>query len=110
MNWTAEDFQRYLDTDFMHKVGYYKISDHNGFFSYLWYEAHLIQTDFGLVERVEISTDYSDGQEERTMIIKIGDRYFKKVGYYDSWNSSNWDGSITEVVPREKTITVYDPI
>jgi hypothetical protein len=36
---------------------------------------------------------------------QIGDQYFRKTGYYVSYDGSNWDGSLEEVVPFEKTVT-----
>lgn len=36
------------------------------------------------------------------------EHFFKKSGYYSSWDSSDWDGAFVEVHPREKTITVYE--
>lgn len=108
MNWTAEDFERYLSDEWNYTKGYYTIDSIDGFFSYLWHEASVIDTKFGTVERVDTGTDYEDGREQRMMVIKIGNRFFKKYGYYDSWESSAWDGSLTEVRPREKMITVYE--
>lgn len=32
-------------------------------------------------------------------------QYFKKDGYYASYDGSNWDGEIYEVEPFEKTVT-----
>jgi len=32
-------------------------------------------------------------------------QYFKKEGYYASYDGSNWDGSLFEVEPFEKTVT-----
>jgi hypothetical protein len=110
MNWTAKDFENYLNYHWSFKKSYYTINGVDGFFSYLWNEATVVETGYGVVERVDTGTDYNDGREERTMIIKVDNRYFKKVGYYDSWESSSWDGTLTEVRPREKTVTVYETV
>lgn len=32
-------------------------------------------------------------------------QYFKKEGYYMSYDGSNWDGTLFEVEPFEKTVT-----
>jgi pullulanase/glycogen debranching enzyme len=32
-------------------------------------------------------------------------QYFKKEGYYMSYDGSNWDGTLFEVEPYEKTVT-----
>ena len=42
------------------------------------------------------------------VVLAIGDRFFRKSGYYASHDGSYWDGSFKQVRPREKTITVYE--
>lgn len=34
-------------------------------------------------------------------------RYFRKQGYYASYDGSNWDGDFHEVWPKQKEITVW---
>lgn len=34
-------------------------------------------------------------------------QYFQKTGYYASYDGSNWDGSLYEVEPFEKTVTAW---
>ena len=34
-------------------------------------------------------------------------RYFRKTGYYASYDGSNWDGDFIEVFPKQKEITVW---
>lgn len=41
---------------------------------------------------------------------KVGDQYFRKTGYHESHYGTDWDGDVEEVIPRQKTITVYDSI
>lgn len=36
------------------------------------------------------------------------ERFFKKNGYYNSYEGHNWDGSFDEVFPQTKTVTVYE--
>jgi hypothetical protein len=36
-----------------------------------------------------------------------GKRYFRKQGYYASYDGSNWDGDFHEVWPKQKEITVW---
>ncbi|QOI67572.1 hypothetical protein SEA_BEUFFERT_204 [Streptomyces phage Beuffert] len=103
----TNEFERYLDDEWRLEKSYYTIHSARGFWSYLWDETTVIQTKHGLVERVDASTDYDEGREERTMVVKIGDRYFQKTGYYDSWDSTYWDGRFVEVKPVEKTIIDY---
>lgn len=110
MNWTAEDFARYIDNEWRHSQNTYMGSGSEGFFYRVWYDNAVIPTPFGDVRKVDSSTDYDEGREERSVIISVGDRFFKKVGYYDSWNDSSWDGGFVEVRQREKTVTVYETI
>lgn len=35
-------------------------------------------------------------------------RFFEKLGFYGSYYGCDFDGSFTEVFPKEKTITVYE--
>jgi hypothetical protein len=63
--------------------------------------------------RLEFVEGYSGGEGGGSnvySVFKIGDQYFKKTGYYASHYGTDWDGSIYEVVPQEKTITVYKSI
>ena len=48
-----------------------------------------------------------------TTIFSYDEKFYMIVGYYDSWNGVDFDdkvGSIKEVKPEQKTITVYKPI
>ncbi|AXG66282.1 hypothetical protein SEA_ANNADREAMY_197 [Streptomyces phage Annadreamy] len=101
------EFERYLSDGWSLTLNYYTLHGERGFWGYLWDETDSIQTKYGLVERVNADTDYDEGREERTMVVKIGDRYFQKTGYYDSWDSTYWDGRFVEVKPVQKTITDY---
>lgn len=43
------------------------------------------------------------------IVFKIDTQYYRIIGHYDSWNGVEIDWSeIEEVVPKEKTITVYE--
>lgn len=69
------------------------------------------ETPFGVIEYVAHFEDgYDEGQVARSVVFKIGDRHFRKSGYYDSWEGGAWDGELEEVRPREKMITVYEAI
>lgn len=35
-------------------------------------------------------------------------QYFRKDGYYVSYDGGTWDGDFREVKPQQKTITVYE--
>lgn len=48
------------------------------------------------------------GGEYIYIVFKIGDRHFKKEGYYASYDGSNWDGDFQEVTPIERTVVFYE--
>jgi len=41
------------------------------------------------------------------VVFQIGDQFFMKEGYHNSWDSDEWDGDFTEVKPVEVTVTKY---
>jgi hypothetical protein len=53
--------------------------------------------------------EYFDGEEggdhEMRCVLQVGHgndaRYFLKTGLYNSWDTSEWDGPLTEVVAQE---------
>lgn len=108
-DFTVEELEEYIEDEFSYKMSYFSIRGTDGFFSHLWHEANSLQTKFGLIERVQKETDYDEGRELRSLIVKVNDRFFKKVGYYDSWDSCSWDGNLFEVAPFEKTVIEYVP-
>lgn len=111
MNDFVTEFEQYLTNRWSLEGRYYTLHGLYGFYSTLWDgEASQLNSPYGVVKLIESSTDYADGQEERTMILQVGERFVKKVGYYDSWESSNWDGAITEVKPVEKTVVLYEAV
>lgn len=59
------------------------------------------------VERVD-SYGGMDMGTELWVVFKIGDQLFKKYGAYYSHDGSYWDGSLNEVKPVQKTITVFE--
>jgi hypothetical protein len=65
---------------------------------------------FGRVEWIRTDSEYDEGRQDRDLIFSVGDRFFRKNGYYDSWAGGAWDGSLVEVRPREKMVTVYETI
>lgn len=37
--------------------------------------------------------------------------YFEANGYYSSWDGTDWsDASLYQVIPKEKTITIYEVV
>jgi hypothetical protein len=111
MNDFANEFEQYVSNKWMLPGKHYNLHGMYSFYSSLWDgEASVLKTPYGDVRSIHTSTDYEDGLEQRIMIIQVGDRYFRKIGYYNSWDSSNWDGELVEVRPREKTVTVYEVV
>ncbi|QNN99277.1 hypothetical protein SEA_FAUST_205 [Streptomyces phage Faust] len=111
MNTFAVEFERYVTNKWMLEGKHYNLHGMYSFYESLWDgEVSELRTPYGTVKRIHSSTDYEDGLEQRIMIIQVGDRHFRKVGYYNSWDSSNWDGDLVEVRPREKTVTVYETV
>lgn len=56
------------------------------------------------------SSTMGEGTTDVWIVIKVEGRHFKKTGYHESHSGTYWDGSVTEVRPTQKTITVYDKI
>jgi hypothetical protein len=85
-----------------------------------WDEAEDQQTEYDLPGFDDVKVTYVDGEtggegsaehiwQVWRVVTKAGDldevQYFKKTGYYASYDGSNWDGSLYEVEPFEKTVT-----
>lgn len=52
---------------------------------------------------------YGEGvAEDIFMILKVGDKLYKKDGYRSSYGGTEWDGDIREVKGVPRTITVFD--
>lgn len=68
----------------------------------------------GSVTVVESVGGYEDGGSTRYLTFKVtdegGSRYFRKNGYYSSYDGTEWDYEFTECVSETKTVTVYEPI
>ncbi len=39
---------------------------------------------------------------------ETGTRYFRKDGFYASYDGTTWDGDFREVTPKEKVVTFYE--
>ncbi|AVD99356.1 hypothetical protein SEA_BILLNYE_184 [Streptomyces phage BillNye] len=44
---------------------------------------------------------------EQWLLFKVGEQYFRKYGYYNSWDSPEWDGRLVAVIPREVTVVKF---
>ncbi len=45
---------------------------------------------------------------EAFIVFKVGDSYFRKTGTGDSYGDVTWDGDLTPVRAREKTVLVFE--
>jgi hypothetical protein len=44
---------------------------------------------------------------DQWILFQVEGQFFRKYGYYNSWDSPEWDGKLVEVVAREVTIIKY---
>lgn len=70
------------------------------------------EVDAELVERADRPKDHYgepiQGEDEAYLIFKVGDRYFKKSGYQNSYgDETTWNGRVTEVFAEEKTVLEF---
>ena len=50
-----------------------------------------------------------EGEEViRVIFLKDHNIYFKIGGFYSSYNGTDWESTISQVTPKEKTITVFE--
>jgi hypothetical protein len=65
-----------------------------------------------VVHELEIGKDFEnylgDDSYENWVILKVADRYFKKDGYYSSWDGGSLDGPWYEAKETQKTINVWE--
>ena len=58
--------------------------------------------------------DHVEGNYQTSLYIVFhvdgpgGEKWFKKTGFYQSYEGAYWDGPMVEVFPQTKTITVWD--
>jgi len=65
---------------------------------------------------VQTVKDHGGGEgsgEERYVVIKVTDNqgnetYYRKDGYYASYDGSTFDGEFREVTPRDRVVTFYE--
>lgn len=69
------------------------------------------------IRDIEVACSESVGGHEgdgevRYIVVSISDgtdtRWFRKDGYYASYDGTTWDGVLREVKPVEKTVTFYE--
>lgn len=112
MTFTAEDLGSAIDNNEDTVTGFSKYGDfYNVYLEEFWYTLGSYEwveiPGFGRLEVVEYDGGGEGHGEYIFCVFKIGDRYFRKTGYYASFDGSNWDGALEEVKPFEKTVTDY---
>jgi len=65
------------------------------------------------IERADFDTGREGHAEDIHMVFKTTDRqgneqYWRKTGYYASYDGDNWDGDFREVRPVERLVTFYE--
>lgn len=65
--------------------------------------------NIGKLEFAETSGLPNDGASI-AVVIRIGNRFFRKSGYYSSWGDSTMDGAIEEVKAKRVERTEYEAI
>lgn len=65
---------------------------------------------FGKAEIVHEQGDTQGGGDYSCVVRYFEDHnvYIQVTGYYSSYNGTDWDSTFTEVLPKQKTITVYE--
>lgn len=48
--------------------------------------------------------------EQMWVILEYAGRFFRKSGFFASWDGSNWDGPFQEVRSERKMVTVYQEV
>ena len=48
--------------------------------------------------------------ETMYVVIGIGDRFFRKDGFYASFDGANWDGTFREVVRETHVVKIFRPV
>lgn len=56
----------------------------------------------------DLEEDPGYGSTQVWVVVEINGQYFKKEGYHSSEEGVVWDGAVTEVQPKTKTITYYE--
>jgi HNH endonuclease len=100
MTFTADDV-----ADAMEEHGWYDLADRENGYAF----AVLLAGRSYVAHKIDNSR-LGVGATNIWLVIEIEDRYFKKTGYHQSHDGTYWDGSVTEVRPTQKTITVYNKI
>jgi hypothetical protein len=87
-----------------------------GWYAWDWERSGMYHVpEVGAVEVVERVGGEGEG-DHKHIVFRITPmwtsvtRYFKKNGYYSSYDGTDWDGAFFEVEPVRKTVTVYEEV
>ena len=80
---------------------------------YYWDDHGPVKLHGRTIEKVEFDTGGEGHGEDIYMVVKTTDidgveQYWRKDGYYVSYDGSNWDGDFREVKPVERVVTFYE--
>lgn len=56
----------------------------------------------------DLEEDPGYGSTHVWVVVQIGEQFFKKEGYHSSEEGVVWDGAVTEVQSKTKTVTYYE--
>jgi hypothetical protein len=70
--------------------------------------AVLLQNEPVVLTKVASKNSDEETDSAVWVVVRVGGQYFRKEGYYQSHYGTEWDGSVHEVWPKEKTVTVYE--
>lgn len=79
-----------------------------------WRDEASVERVSGLgIARPVDSVGSGEGESEHIhVVVEVADgettRFFKKNGYYSSYDGTYWDGTFYEVRPYTRTVTVYE--
>lgn len=71
------------------------------------YRKGLDVPDLGLVTVAQETGGEGQG-DYASVVLQAGDRYFKKEGWYASYEGTTWDGPFTEVHPVDRVVRFYE--
>ncbi len=76
-----------------------------------WYDTDQIALSVnGITEMTSVVEDFGgEGQgDARYVVFKLGEQFFRKEGYYTSYDGSTWDGDFFECFPVIREVTFYE--
>lgn len=98
---TAEQVERALDGDpkfYWGMLDYRPEAIDNLIIDGIEYEFKVLDSKFG---------EEGDWRADTFIVIRVGNQYFRKTGYYASHDGEYWDGPLTEVVGYRENIIVW---